>query len=128
MKTIAVSIIVAGLIIGGALAFRGNGGVIPSVPANNVSIVNGIQIVEIRAKGGYQPRVSIAKAGLPTVLRFNTAGTFDCSASIRIPSLGISKILPQSGSTDIDLGSSTLGTLQGSCGMGMYPFQIDFKS
>ncbi len=96
--------------------------------ANNVSMVDGKQIVEIRAKGGYQPRVSTAKAGLPTILRFNTAGTFDCSAAVRIPSLDISKILPQSGATDINLGNPKFGTLSGSCGMGMYPFEIKFES
>lgn len=99
-----------------------------NVPANNVSVVDGKQIIEIRAKGGYQPRQSVAKAGLPTVLRFDTTGTFDCSSSVRIPSLGISKLLPQSGATDIDLGLAQAGTLQGMCGMGMYRFEIDFQS
>jgi plastocyanin domain-containing protein len=97
------------------------------VAGNNVSIVDGVQIIEIRAKGGYQPRVSVAEAGIPTILRFNTKGTFDCSAAVRIPSLGIEKILPQSGATDIALGEQDAGTLQGTCGMGMYPFEIEFQ-
>jgi plastocyanin domain-containing protein len=95
--------------------------------ANNVSIVDGKQIIEIQAKGGYTPRKSIAKAGIPTVLRFNTNGTFDCSSSVRIPSMNIFKSLPQSGSTDIDLNIQSAGTLNGSCGMGMYPFEITFQ-
>jgi plastocyanin domain-containing protein len=86
------------------------------IPVNNVSIVDGKQIITINAKGGYQPRKSV-----------NTNGTFDCSASIRIPSMNISKILPQTGSTDIDIGVNQVGTLQGSCGMGMYPFEVEFK-
>ena len=94
---------------------------------NNVSIVNGKQIIEIKAKGGYFPVVSLAKPNIPTIIRFNTSGTFDCSASIRIQSLDISKILPSSGLTDIDITNSPTGILQGSCGMGMYPFEIDFK-
>lgn len=94
---------------------------------NNVSIVDGKQIIEIQAKGGYTPRKSVAKAGIPTILRFNTKGTFDCSSSVRIPSMNISKLLPQSGVTDIDLNSQNKGTLQGTCGMGMYPFEIDFQ-
>ncbi|MBP9732487.1 MAG: cupredoxin domain-containing protein [Candidatus Magasanikbacteria bacterium] len=98
------------------------------VAGNNVSIVNGVQIIEIRAKGGYQPRESVAKAGIPTILRFNTKGTFDCSSAVRIPSLDIEKILPPSGATDITLGEQASGTLQGSCGMGMYPFEIEFQS
>ncbi|MFA6392663.1 MAG: cupredoxin domain-containing protein [Candidatus Paceibacterota bacterium] len=93
----------------------------------NVSVVDGKQIIEINAKGGYQPRKSIAKAGIPTILRFNTNGTFDCSSSVRIPSMNIFKSLPQSGSTDIDLSTQPAGTLNGSCGMGMYPFEISFQ-
>lgn len=94
---------------------------------NNVSVVDGKQIIEISAKGGYTPRKSFAKSGIPTILRFNTNGTFDCSSSVRIPSMNISKILPQSGITDIDLGTQKTGTIDGSCGMGMYPFEIEFQ-
>jgi len=129
MKITIISIILAVAFIGGAFMLTRNGGEAGQVVnENNVSIVDGKQIIEIRAKGGYQPRKSIAKVGLPTILRFNTSGTFDCSSSVRIPSMNISKALPQSGSTDIDIGNGKLGTLQGSCGMGMYPFEIEFQS
>jgi sulfite exporter TauE/SafE len=94
---------------------------------DNVTIVDGVQIVEIQARGGYWPRKTVAQAGIPTVIRFNTTGTFDCSSSVRIPSLGISKILPQSGATDIEIGTQATSTLQGTCGMGMYPFEVSFR-
>jgi plastocyanin domain-containing protein len=93
----------------------------------NVSVVDGKQIIEIKAKGGYQPRKSIATSGTPTILRFNTSGTFDCSSSVLIPSMKISQNLAQTGTTDIDLGAQKAGVLKGSCGMGMYPFEIEFK-
>ncbi len=132
MKSIVISIFVAIVLIGGTILFtRGGFQTLTStinIPINNVSVVDGKQIIEIRAKGGYVPRKSIAKAGIPTVLRFNTNGTFDCSSAVVIPSLGISKILPQSGATDIDVGLAKAGTLQGTCGMGMYPFEIEFQS
>jgi plastocyanin domain-containing protein len=129
MKATIISSIVAVILIGGAFMFTRNGGDTGQVVnANNVTIVDGKQIIEINAKGGYQPRKSIAKAGIPTIIRFNTKGTFDCSSSVRIPSMNISKLLPQTGSTDIDIGSGKLGTLQGSCGMGMYPFEVEFQS
>lgn len=133
MKTI-IAIIIAGIIIGGSILLtRGNFSVSKNIPevtsdAKNVTIVDGKQIIEIKAKGGYTPRISYAKADLPTILRFNTNGTFDCSSSISIPSMKINKILPQTGFTDIDLGTPKTGTLQGTCGMGMYPFQIEFQS
>lgn len=129
MKTIVASVVIAAAIILGAFALSNNKSQPSnSVAAQNVSIVDGKQIIEIEAKGGYSPRNSVAKSGIPTIIRFKTGGTFDCSASVRIPSLNISKILPQTGSTDIDLGSQNGGTLQGTCGMGMYPFSIDFQS
>lgn len=99
-----------------------------TVNANNVTVVDGKQIIEIKAKGGFEPSKSTAKAGIPTILRFNTSGTFDCSSSVRIPNLGISKNLPQSGSTDIDIGVQQASSVTGTCEMGMYPFEIDFKN
>ena len=94
---------------------------------NNVTIVDGKQIIDLRAKGGYSPQKSVAKAGMPTIVRFTTNGNFDCSSSVRISSMNLSKNLALSGTTDIDLGSPKEGILHGSCGMGMYPFEIDFQ-
>ncbi|MFZ2049042.1 MAG: cupredoxin domain-containing protein [Minisyncoccia bacterium] len=131
MKYTALSIIIAGGMIAGTIfLINGNSvkGPVQVVNANNVSVVGGQQVVEIRAKGGFLPRISVAKAGIPTVVRFDTNGTFDCSSSVRIPSLNITKVLPPNGSTDIDIGTQQVSSLQGTCGMGMYPFEIDFKS
>lgn len=133
-KNTIISTIIAGALIIFALVFTGgktntsdNGGSAQETPVNNVSIIDGKQIIEIKAKGGYLPRKSIAKAGIQTMLRFNTSGTFDCSSSVRIPEMNISKNLSPSGATDIDLGIQKVGTLNGSCGMGMYPFEIEFQ-
>ncbi len=129
MKATIISVIVAVVLVGGTLVLTQAGSSSSdTVSASNVSVVDGKQIIEIRAKGGYQPRKSIAKAGMPTIIRFNTSGTFDCSSSVRIPSLNISKLLPQSGVTDVDIGSGQPGILKGSCGMGMYPFEVEFQS
>jgi len=130
-KSTVISIFIGGALIIGSIILAGNkpqGQIQNTAPANNVSIVDGKQIIEIHARGGFQPRTSIAKAGMPTILRFETNGTFDCSSSVRIPSMNIAKFLSQSGSTDIDVGTSTATTLQGTCGMGMYPFEVDFQS
>jgi len=125
MKT-ALSIIVIGALAAGII-FLARGGASDATSFNNVKLENGVQIVEITAKGGYQPRKSVAQAGLPTVLRFKTKGTFDCSLALRIPSENVSTILPQSGNTDIDLGNVKTGTLQGLCAMGMYRFAVEFQ-
>lgn len=99
---------------------------VPTQMTNNITMEGEKQVVMIDAKGGYFPEVSVAKAGVPTIVRFNTTGTFDCSASVRIPHMDVSEVLPQSGTTDIDLGVQQVGPLEGSCGMGMYPFSITF--
>ena len=95
--------------------------------SSNVTLENGVQIITLQVKGGYSPRQTIAKAGIQTVIRFVTNNTFDCSISIRIPSLNISQYLPQTGSTDVNIGTQSAGTFRGSCGMGMYLFEVDFK-
>ena len=97
-------------------------------PVNNVNMVDGKQVVEVTAKGGYSPRKTLAKAGIPTILRLKTNGTFDCSSSLRLPSLGISKNLTATGTTDIDLGIQSTGKLTGICSMGMYSFDVEFQS
>ncbi len=139
MQKTLLSIVIALVIISGALFITmrrdfsdsglsgDNNNVRQDVQGNNVSIVDGVQIIEIKARGGYWPRKSIAKAGVPTILRFNTASTFECSSSVRIPSMNITKFLPQSGTTDIDIGIQDAKTLNGSCGMGMYPFEVEFQ-
>ncbi|TAK57281.1 hypothetical protein EPO17_02385 [Patescibacteria group bacterium] len=128
MKEIIISIVVAGALIGGAFVLSENSpeSNTDSV-VNNVTVVDGKQIVEITAKGGYMPRKSVVSSGMPTVLRINTRGTFDCTSSVRIPSMDISQNLPPTGVTDIDLGVLSQGTIEGTCSMGMYPFEIEVK-
>jgi len=138
MKSTIVSILIAVVLIGGAFFItKGKPQAETNTqvqtqtenttPTSNVNMENGKQVILINVKGGYTPRKSVAKTGIPTILRFSTNNTFDCSSSIRISSMSISKILPQTGITDIDLGSSQTNVLRGTCGMGMYSFEIDFQ-
>lgn len=94
----------------------------------NVEIKDGIQYVTINAKGGYSPKVSTAKAGIPTKLIVKTDGTYDCSASLVIRSVNFKKVLAQTGEEVIDLGSPKIGKTQGSCSMGMYNFVVNFEA
>ena len=128
-KPTIAAMLIGALLVGGAILFTGSASQTPAAVENiqNVTMVNGTQVIEIRAKGGYQPRKTVAKAGVPTLLKLETNGTFDCSSAVRIPSMSVSKNLPPSGTTEIDLGTPQVGTLQGVCAMGMYSFTIDFK-
>lgn len=138
MKKIIIATVLALLFIVGAVVISGSESRIDTDSknsnlgssggqVNNVSIVDGKQIIEIKTKGGYSPRKTVAKAGIPTVIRYITNGTFDCSIAIRIPSLSISKLLPATGNTDIDIGTPQVQSLRGTCSMGMYSFEIEFK-
>lgn len=127
MKALVVALAAAALIIGSGFFLSALRGGQPAASADNVAVVDGRQYVDLTAKGGYSPLRSQARAGIPTTLRVGTKGTFDCSSAIRIPLLGVSTVLPATGVTEIDLGSPQAGTLQGTCGMGMYRFEIAFS-
>lgn len=126
-KTLSI-IITLSLAIGIAIVFLANGGVSENGSAqSSIQIKDGIQYVTIMAKGGYSPKESIATADIPTKLIIKTQGTYDCSASLVINSLGFQKTLAQTGEEIIDLGTPQKGqAVQGVCGMGMYSFKIDF--
>lgn len=132
MNTHLKFVLGAVLLVGGVYWLGQNGGGSSSstsgAASSNVVVENGAQVVTITAKGGYVPTVSTVQAGIPTTLRFDTAGTYDCSAAVRIPSLGISKSLPANGSTDIVIGVLNAGdSVRGTCGMGMYHFELDVQ-
>ena len=129
MKLTVASVILALIFIGGAIIFARNGAKTDTaVSQNNVSVADGKQIIEIDAKGGYSPSVTIAKANIPTVIKVKTQGTFDCSSALVIQSIGYRANLPPSGETLIEVPPQEAGsTLRGMCAMGMYNFSIKFN-
>jgi plastocyanin domain-containing protein len=94
---------------------------------SNIEMKDGIQYITINAKGGYLPRISTAKAGIPTKLIVKTNNTYDCSASLVMRSIDYQKVLEKTGEEVVDLGTPEVGPFQGTCGMGMYNFQVNFK-
>ena len=128
-KSTIISIIISAALIGGTLYMisdrqpLSNGG--ETVQTQNVEVRDGVQYVTISAKGGYAPRVTEIKSDLPTKLVVKTNGTYDCSASLVIHSLGVQKILQPTGEEVIDLGTPKSGDeFQGLCSMGMFNFLI----
>ena len=131
IKTTTIFLIILGILIVGVLGFsmfrQSPSGVVNN-PVNNVSMIDGKQIIAIEAKGGYSPRVTTAKANTPTVIMVNTQNTFDCSSAIMMPSLNYQANLPPSGQTAIEVPPQEAGTsLKGLCSMGMYSFSINFN-
>jgi plastocyanin domain-containing protein len=130
-KTASIIITVA-LVVSLGIVFMGgsksNDSDLGSTQAQNIEMRDGVQYVTINVKGGYSPKISEAKAGVPTKLIVKTDGTYDCSASLVIQSLGYQKVLAQTGEEIIDVGTPKAGEpLQGVCGMGMYNFLINFS-
>ena len=129
MKLTVASVILALIFIGGAIIFARNGAKTDTaVSQNNVSVADGKQIIEIDAKGGYSPSITIAKANISTVIKVKTQGTFDCSSALVIQSIGYRANLPPSGETLIEVPPQEAGsTLRGMCAMGMYNFSVKFN-
>lgn len=123
---LVASLLVAIVIIGGAVAL-GQKSDTAVQAAQNVSMEGEKQVIEIDAKGGYSPKLTTAKAGVPTVIRLKTNGTYDCSSAVTIPSLSFRKNLDATGVTEVEVpAESAKGTLDGVCAMGMYNFSVKF--
>ena len=128
----------AALVLGVAVFLATRRGTAPIPMASDQAMVGtasdgpgqtGIEhVIEITAKGGYTPPTARAKAGVPLVLKIKTDGTFDCSAALRIASLGWSQNLSPTGEVAIQVPAQKAGaTLVGVCSMGMYNFKITFE-
>ncbi|MDQ1299544.1 MAG: hypothetical protein QG636_212 [Patescibacteria group bacterium] len=121
-----LSVLVAALVIAGAIVLSQKSDGTEQV-VQNVFMEGEKQIIEIDAKGGYSPKLTTAKAGVPTVLRLKTSGTYDCSSAVTIPSVGFRKNLVATGITEVEVPIKVAqGTLEGTCAMGMYSFSVRF--
>ncbi len=77
---------------------------------------------------GYAPETLKAPAGKALLLNVVTNNTLSCSRAFVIPALNVEVILPQTGTTPIDIPAQKAGTLMRfSCSMGMYTGQIAFE-
>ncbi|MCA9355197.1 hypothetical protein KC865_01440 [Candidatus Kaiserbacteria bacterium] len=134
-KHIAVIILGVGLLIGISAMSRNNS--FPAdIDASNTGgiagaeavVEDGVQYIDITARGGYFPRVTKAKAGVETVIRVRTEGTYDCSSALVIPDIGYQSYLKQTGVEEIKIPlEKTKGKLRGMCSMAMYQFEVDFE-
>ena len=123
---LALSILVTAIVIGGIILLGKNPDTTEQV-VQNVSMEGEKQVIEILAKGGYSPKLTTAQAGVPTVIRLKTNGTYDCSSAVSIPSIGFRKNLEATGVSEVEIpASGAQGILEGVCAMGMYRFTVKF--
>lgn len=101
--------------------FGGPGSSATTTPTDATIASDGTQQIVIEARDrSYVPSRIRAGSGVRTTLTMRTAGTRGCTRAFIIPSMGIQKVLPETGDTDIDLGVSRAGRIDYTCGMGMY--------
>lgn len=120
--------VIVGLLVVSQVFVRGGNGSAQDSSVSPVVMENGIQIITLTAKGGFSPQSVEAQSGVPTELRVMTNGTYDCSSTLIIPALGYDEILKPTGTEVIAISADQAqGNLDGTCGMGMYNFEIAFK-
>ncbi|MCC6639427.1 hypothetical protein IT409_02615 [Candidatus Falkowbacteria bacterium] len=131
-KNSLASLLISVALIGGMMYFLSDAKITekntPNAPSQNVYTQDGIQYVNVTAKGGYTPRVTEIESGVPTKLIVTTNNTYDCSSALVIRNVGFQKMLQPSGEEVIDLGTPKSGDIiSGVCSMGMYSFALRAK-
>jgi uncharacterized protein len=77
------------------------------------------------ATGGYAPPRVQVRAGVPIRLTLVTANTQGCIRAFVIPSLGIERMLPATGTETVELPAQLPGRIDFMCSMGMYTGVIE---
>lgn len=132
-QRIALLIVLLGAIFAFGVVVFGTKGGSTERPDNGsqaavASMVDGVQYIDIQARGGYAPRTTKAKANTASVLRVTTENTYDCSSSLVVPSLDYREFLKPTGTVEIPIpADKAIGTLEGLCSMGMYRFEVVFE-
>lgn len=100
----------------------------PAEAASVATTKDGIQTAVITVTPGqFSPNNVLVTAGVPTKLVFRAENAGGCIRAVVFPSLGSQTILPENGDSVIDLGTPEAGTINYSCGMGMYTGRITVK-
>jgi plastocyanin domain-containing protein len=92
----------------------------------NVGSVAGVnaqgkQEVTVNVKSnGYTTSANTLTAGMPVKLSLVTNNVQGCTRGFTIPSLNISKVLPQTGTEIVEFTPTKTGRLAFSCNMGMF--------
>jgi sulfite exporter TauE/SafE/copper chaperone CopZ len=86
----------------------------------NVTVQDGVQVVRMtQSRDGYTPADTVVHAGMPIEWSIESESTWDCSAFLRVPDLGVSVDL-QDGLNTVALPALDAGVVPFTCVMGMY--------
>lgn len=133
LTTINASLVLAGSpitiqTIGNAIPIEIDLGGTQTVDAGLTSgtLIDGAQTFDIAVSPtGYNPNIVQVKAGTPVKLNLATNGNYACTSIFRIPSLGISKTLPATGTDSVLFTPQNPGQITWTCAMGMYTGTIN---
>ena len=84
-----------------------------------VTEVGGVQDVQVRVKGGYDPDVIVVKQGKPVRLHFNRQESALCSEMVIFDKIGQSAKLPEGETVTIEFTPQAAGEIPFQCQMGM---------
>ncbi len=87
--------------------------------SHRAELEDGVQVVRVTVKGGYQPEVLEVAAGVPVRLLFDRQETGDCSSRVLIPDYQVNQTLPAYATTAVEFTPTTVGTVDFACGMNM---------
>jgi uncharacterized protein len=86
---------------------------------SQISKVGNVVNINI-TNSGYKADVNTLKIGVPVKLILKTNNVTNCTRAFTIPELNYFKILPTTGTEDIEFTPTKLGNLTYTCSMGMY--------
>lgn len=84
-----------------------------------VAEVGGVQQVQIKVKGGYDPDVIVVKQGKPVQLHFNRQESALCSKMVIFDKIDRSAKLPEGETVTIEFTPEETGEIPFQCQMGM---------
>ena len=79
----------------------------------------GVQEIDVRVKGGYDPDVIVVQRGRPVRLDFYRDETAACSETVVFGDFGIAKPLPAFKTTPVEFTPEQAGEFTFTCGMNM---------
>lgn len=107
------------------MAMQAGGETIKPVPAKDVK---GVQKLSITIEGGkYSPSVISVIKGKPVELTFKGGKNMGCGSTVVFKSLKQSKDIPAGKSAVIKFTPKEVGTIEFTCGMGMYDGKVIVK-
>lgn len=93
----------------------------PRVAGVSATVTGDVQKIDIDVKSsGYYPKNITLKKGVLTRITLKTDNTGGCARSFTIPSLNLSRILPETGAEVIEFTPTKTGPMVFACSMGMY--------